>query len=238
MNRPPAQCRRCGSTFVPIKAGHVYCDKVCRAADRNEAERATPKKRQQRSPLAARPCDECSTLYEPRSGYQRYCGADCRRRAANRMGRYERRQGVPICRFCREPLGAHKQTFCSKECFVAGRSDVVAGIRSRQLDLERLVVEQGAVIDDLRRRLGASRHIAIGPTVPAAALPLATATDALWTAGVRNVGPGEPNRRLAYRLQEIADGLDADGVAALLADLVAADDAERFVIDRARQVAV
>jgi hypothetical protein len=214
MNRPPASCRRCGDEFVPIKVGHFYCDAKCRRAD--AAERVTAQV--VREELTERRCQRCTSPFQPRHKLQVYCHPSCRRKALNHTERLRRRGGVPVCGFCGNPLGAMKKFYCATECRNAARSHIVAGIRRRQLDLEALVIEQAATIDELRRRLddqpkpnpasnGAKRHTPAGPTVVSAALPLSKATDALWSAGVRNVRPGDPNRRLAYALQQVADGL-------------------------------
>ena len=234
MNRPAAQCRRCSKEFVPIKPQHVYCDAKCRLADAAERVAAQTV----REELTERRCQRCTTPFQPHNRSRGFCNASCRRRALNRTERLRRRGGVPVCGFCGDELGAMKKFYCGIECRNAARSHVVAGIRRRQLDLEALVVEQAATIEELRRRVdvskpnpatnGAKRHTPTGPTGTAAALPLSKATDALWSAGIATFAPVIRTGGSRTLLQEAADGPDADGSRLCWLDLVAADDAERF----------
>lgn len=88
------KCAGCGSLFMPTVSSQKYCTRDCRR--RAERRRRYARQQQQqgrtvnpRGARSARPrleaqrCFICRTIFVPGRVTQRYCSADCRRRASN-----------------------------------------------------------------------------------------------------------------------------------------------------------
>lgn len=124
----PSECRLCGGSFIPRRAGkpQTHCSRECKqqADNRARRERAAAKR-------TARPstCPECGTAFEqPVIGRSKvYCSVQCKRRVLNRAQNRRRNYSVPLadrtCLGCPATFTPKRkdQQYCTSRCMVNAR---------------------------------------------------------------------------------------------------------------------
>jgi hypothetical protein len=163
-------CRGCGAPMPPESCAEC-CNNICFGKWRlnNSDEyyarrlsgikpplktRAAPRKVDDADGQPAQICEECGTLFPPRSNRGRYCGYVCMRRAVKRRAQakwiennpekyaacrakaVERKRKPPaenVCRHCSQLfLAPGKRRYCSTKCEVRGAQARMKALRERQ----------------------------------------------------------------------------------------------------------